>query len=80
MACVLARPTICSIKNMSCITVQLWCAWCQRVPVGSDHCCDPVAHSVLCADCQAVLNEKAVNINVHDVVNMPEIVNLTSDR
>jgi len=36
---------------MSCVNVTLYCAWCQRVVVGSSHCCDPFDHGELCHAC-----------------------------
>lgn len=41
---------------MSCENVVLLCAWCQKVEVGSYHCCDAVIHDQLCAACQVIVD------------------------
>lgn len=40
---------------MSCSTVILLCAWCQKVAVGVNHCCSDTEHEMLCPACWDII-------------------------
>ena len=53
---------------MSCLRVILLCEWCQRVPVGVDHCCAQLGHGQVCAACQTIIENKGALMRLPDAI------------